>query len=325
MILQNYVYIPSEMMNYFSSFTYLFVLLFVSDSAIDFLKPTIVAARIISIATIVVTFVIISNPILIPSMFKSKIVEGTFRIMIRPILGYSFLSVFHLSASTIIIPFGYALANFFYRKKIIALFECILYVFALFFSGTRANILACILVFFGIYLYYIYYLKKNKLLFVCFLSIIAMSMFILIFLLLNDPTSGSSTIKEKHVVSILELLKNNMNILSLGNGPGSLYYTEGFQDFTTRSELSYYELIRSFGLFSAIVFCLVYFFPAIIIFNGGIFCFSVSISYLAYLFIAGTNPLLIVPQGFTMLLVAYNCKFNSSKFLMYTQNLKGNI
>lgn len=150
--------------------------------------------------------------------------------------------------------------------------------------------------------------------FVFLLVVVCFFVFLIVFLLLTDETSGSSAIKYGHLVSIRKLLSGNLNIFLFGNGPGSLYYSEGFKGFTYLSEVSYYELLRNYGLFSAVIICFVYFSPLIIFFlQKKILPFSIFISYLAYLFIAGTNPLLMVPQGYIVLILVYNIGLNINK------------
>ena len=68
------------------------------------------------------------------------------------------------------------------------------------------------------------------------------------------------------------------------------------------TELSFFDLIKNFGCFGTllIVICLLY--PLLNLYNNNSLSklakFSIAISYIAYLFDAGTNPLLISSTGF---------------------------
>jgi hypothetical protein len=252
-------------------------------------------------------------PIIASFLENSSFVNGMFRIERVTFLGYSFFRVFHLSSPIIVVALGHSLASFLYKKKAEYFFKCILFLLALYFSSTRANMLASILIILMIYLYHTLYVKKRVTFFIFISCCFIVFTLILVYLLFTDVSNASSNVKYGHVISLNELFKNNINIFLFGNGPGSLYYTMGFGGLTTRSELSYYEVIRIFGISSSVVIFFIFFYPIFSIPIKSIFSFSFLISYLAYLFIAGTNPLLIVPQGFIMLLLAYNYKLNISR------------
>jgi hypothetical protein len=311
MLLNNYEYEIDSTMSFYTSQIVLFTLMFVSDKTVNLVNPCILAAKIISITTIFLTIIIKTYPGVALIFADSKL----FMIMQRPILGHTFFSVFHLSSPIIVLSLGYEFAVFLSNKLKKYFINCFLYSTALYLSGTRANILSGFLVIMIIYLYYVLFLKKNMLKFVFIFVLICFLGSLMVFLLLTDETSGSSAIKYGHLVSISKLLKGNLNIFLFGNGPGSLYYSEGFHGVTYISELSYYELIRNYGLFSAIIICSIFFSPLLFFMQKKILSFSIFISYLAYLFIAGTNPLLMVPQGYVVLIFAYNVGVNNNKRL----------
>jgi hypothetical protein len=310
MYINDYVFVPGDTITYFISPLYLLVLVFISDESVNIFYPCLMSARIISVMTIGISVLVIFFPLTVAFLEEIVIVKEMFRISDSiVIMGHSFIRVFHISSPTVVISLGYSLSLFINKKNIYFFFECLLFIAALLFSGTRANMLSCLLVLVLIICYHVFINRKNMLLFVFFFVIIAFFSLLLVFLLFRDNTNASSAVKYGHISSLNDIFENNINILFFGNGPGSLYYTSGFNDITTRSELSYYELVRIFGVFSALIICMIYFYPLFIIsFNikKNIYSFSFCISYLAYLFIAGTNPLLIVPQGFTMLLLAYS-------------------
>jgi hypothetical protein len=321
MFLNNYKYDLDGTISFYTSQVVLSVLVFVSDKKINFIEPCRIAAKIITFVTIFLALVIVKYPEAIMLFVDSKV----FKVMKRPIFGHSFLSVFHLSSPIIIISLGYEFTVFLINKKKRYFLYCILYSFALYFSGTRANMLAGVLVLMIVYLYYMLFFKRNMLQFVSLLIFICFIGLFLIFLLLTDKTSGSSVIKHGHLVSMNKLFSGNLNIFLFGNGPGSLYYSEGFKSFTYLSEMSYYEMVRNYGLFSAVIICFVYFFPLIIFLaQKKILSFSIFISYLAYLSIAGTNPLLMVPQGYIVLILSYNLGLNINRNSEYLSTEKNN-
>lgn len=316
MLLMDYRYAPELFLSYYKSFLTLFILSFNVEKGY-LLKPFKWVCIILSIITIVVSIITIYFPIS-AVMFTKPPFDIIFMIHQRPILGITLTMVFHLSAPVIIIQYGLTLYSYFKNKNRRDLLLSILFAIALFCSGTRANILAEILVLGLIYLYYKYKIC-HKAYFVAFMSMIFLGMaFIMIFMLLTDSSSGSSDIKSKHIESMMELFSSNPNIFFLGNGPASEYYTPGYNCYTNITEISYMDLIRLFGIFGAMSIIFIYVYPLINIFyhcDFEDFCFGIS--YLSYLFIAGTNPLLIVPQGFIALIIAYMYKNNDYQIELF--------
>jgi hypothetical protein len=211
----------------------------------------------------------------------------------------------------LVLVFGYYLYKYLSKKEVKSLFFTILYSFTLSVTGTRANILSVLLITFFIYLFYFLYVKK----YVCFsvlIFLIGIVCFSIIIFLLFTIKNTSSIAKDGHLISYIEYFSENPVKILFGQGPGALFYTKGFRQAVTNTELSYLELIRMFGIFFTTVIIIIYAYPVVIMLvNKSFFTFSISISYIAYLFIAGTNPLLIGPTGFIALSIAFY--FNNHK------------
>lgn len=118
----------------------------------------------------------------------------------------------------------------------------------------------------------------------------------------------SNTIKYGHLDSYAALFDENPLFLIFGQGPGATFYSEGFGEVVVRTEWSYLDLIRNYGVFSLII---------VFVFAKPIFSFwkyrkqddfnyCMFWSYLVYLLIAGTNPLLMSSTGMIVLLMAYS-------------------
>lgn len=95
-----------------------------------------------------------------------------------------------------------------------------------------------------------------------------------------------------------------------------MFWTDGWGGrYTSQTELSYLEIIRNYGLIGATVIIVLFFSPFMSIVNNKkistYYKYSFSIGYLAYLFIAGTNPLLNCATGYlTLALFAYMANHN---------------
>lgn len=313
MLLNNYLYDQKLFLAYFKTFITTFVLCV--DIPYKYLsKPLVGVSIIISFLTIFFTIISIHIPSLI-FLFEIPPFDTIFISQIRPILGMNFYMVFHISSPIIILVLGQKFSEFLQKPSFSLLCLIILYGFTMFFSGTRANMLATVLVMGLIYLLYCFK-KEHQLGKVVFLStFFSLFTLIIVFVLLTDSSSGSSDIKNKHIESTVQLfLENNISMLLFGNGPASVFYTSGFNEYTNRTELSYLDLFRLFGIFGAVPIIFIYIYPLFGLLKKGTYeSLSFFISYLAYLFIAGTNPLLIVPQGFIALIIAYNHMFKQKE------------
>jgi hypothetical protein len=309
MLLSNEKYDPSFIKMYSSTFLTLTVLIFTHTSNIDLWKPVKIAAFIISVSTLIIFSIVVLIPESVLLLSLIDIFTNVFMIAEHKLVLYWWIpSIFHKSSPILTMVLGYYLYKYLSKKELQKLIFVILYAFTISVTGTRANIISLLLIVFFISLYYILYIKK----YVCFsflLFIIGLTCFSVLVFLLFTVKNSSSVAKDGHLISYIEYFSENPTKFLFGQGPGALFYTTGFRQSVTNTELSYLELIRMFGIFFSTVMVFIYIYPVIILFaSKTFFTFSISISYLAYLFIAGTNPLLIGPTGFTVLSIAFYIK-----------------
>lgn len=294
---------------YSTTFLTLIALVFTHTSNIDLWKPFKIAAFIISIVTLIIFSFVILIPESILFLSLTDIFTNVFTIAEHKLILYWWIpGVFHKSSPVLVMVLGYNLYRYLSKKELKCLFFVILYAFTLFATGTRANILSVLLIIFFIILFYFFYIKKN----ICFSVLIFLTgviCFSIVVFLLFTVKNSSSLAKDGHLISYIEYFSENSIKFLFGQGPGSLFYTKGFHRAVTNTELSYLELIRMFGIFFAMIIIFIYVYPGMVLLvNKTFFTFSISISYIAYLFIAGTNPLLIGPTGFTVLLIVFYLK-----------------
>lgn len=298
MMLRNIDY-DSSFVNMYSTTFLLLIIFFINNDKIEIRYGFNVVCFVIALITIILSYIIINIPALTLVILENEKLNTAFMIAEhKKFLWWWFSSVFHMASPILIIQV--ALKFYFFLKTHQKRFflATVFYLVAMFFTGTRANVFAEILVIGLIYLYYLFY-KKKKIYSATFLCLIFIAFaFIGTFLLLTVKNS-SSNMKDMHMVSYNVLFSENPSYILLGQGPGAWLYDFGWKKLCTNTELSYMELIRMFGLFFTIAIMCLYAYPFLhFIKKPNFFSFSVSIAYLAYLFIAGTNPLLIGPTGF---------------------------
>jgi hypothetical protein len=101
-------------------------------------------------------------------------------------------------------------------------------------------------------------------------------------------------VKGGHFESYMDLFANDPGILVYGMGMGRPFYSAGFDSLVYNTELTYFELVRVWGLPLGAAFLFLCFKPALSRSMG----MGGKIASLLYLFVAGTNPLLISSTGF---------------------------
>jgi hypothetical protein len=125
---------------------------------------------------------------------------------------------------------------------------------------------------------------------------------------LLNPSETSNEIKALHSGSYAEHFEDHPSYLLLGQGEGTRFYSRGFQDFTTVTELSYFELVRQFGIPVTVVFVIFLLSPMIVLIRNRPFESDygyLAVGYGAYLLVSATNPLLISSTGMLVVVMVW--------------------
>ncbi len=156
--------------------------------------------------------------------------------------------------------------------------------------------------------------RVGKLRYLLYPLLIVFALFVigLILLLASETEEVSNTIKYAHITSYIKLFSEHPWYLLIGQGAGTSFYTEGFRRMMSETEWSYMELLRCYGLFSLFIIGVLLYplknFWAQVRkddFMAGIFA-----TYIVYLLVAGTNPLLLSSTGMIMIWIIYSCVSN---------------
>lgn len=220
---------------------------------------------------------------------------------------YSFYYKIFLRTSPLIVIL------FFYYIKINRRIMTILALVTLVLTGTRANVgftLICLFMYFVVK--YGKRLTKKSILILYFIILVT-SILMLIFLpnIINRfiiLSKGSDIVRNGHIKGILDLIKYNPSIIFTGMGIGTKFfsYSRGFVDSI---ELSYIDLIRQIGLPFFLIYMNFLVYPIIKIKTNKIIIWG----YIAYLMIAGTNPLLINSTGYVVYIYIYTLLLEERK------------
>ncbi len=227
----------------------------------------------------------------------------------RYILGFKLFGIYYKSFVCLVLPlffFYYSLAHVKKRIQWLYVVPALLMTVAFFFSGTRATML---LPFFMVVMVGYRRVTQTRRVRYFLYPVIALgaAMFlILVVLLASERGEASNTIKFAHLISYRQLFDTHPLYFLLGEGLHTRFYSEGFHKLTFETEWTYVELIRCYGVASLLVlFTLLFPLYRLFRFRKSDYVLGVMASYVAYMLIAGTNPLLVSSSGMLVVLTAY--------------------
>jgi hypothetical protein len=119
-----------------------------------------------------------------------------------------------------------------------------------------------------------------------------------------SAASTSTAIKVGHIESIFNLMSRNVGTFLFGMGVGSSFYSLGVNKVVTNVEVSHFNLMRQFG----VIYALGFFSYVLLLFislrrldeTGRLLSIGLALLFIA----AGTNPLLISPVFFLVLVIS---------------------
>ena len=212
---------------------------------------------------------------------------------------YSFYYKVFLKSSPLIV----LLINDSLKKKKIILTA--LSILAMLFTGTRANVLLCVI--FVLYVLAFNYEKKGKekVLVTFWVVSILIFCFPLIYEYINEIMSSkgaiaSDEIRNGQMRSFIEIFSDPFNLI-FGMGLGALFFNYGRNAYTTTAEFSYLELMRQIGVPLFVVFMFFVLKPLTANISK-----QDKIAYICYLIIAFTNPLLFSSTAYLLYIFVYN-------------------
>lgn len=228
----------------------------------------------------------------------------------RSFLGIEILAFYLKSCVSFLMVFAYYMLTVMKKKNfkistILALSIIIAYFLV---SGTRSTMLVPFFLFIVIAARIYKNTQYYKYLIYPIIALLAISFLVVLVSMATETGEYSNEIKYGHIGSYIELFEENPMYLLLGQGPGTGFYSEGFGKFVYRTEWSYLDLLRCYGVLSLLI---IYVFakPLITFWkkrNDDDMIYCVFWSYLAYMLIAGTNPLLLSSTGMITLLMVYS-------------------
>jgi len=226
---------------------------------------------------------------------------------VRNFYGFTVVMIYYKTSALLVFPLAYFLYRFMLNRRFMYLLLSVICFAALFLSGTRGNIIAAFIV--VVYLFFNHIIVNKKII-VLFISILftIYAGFVFISNLSFDDKDTSQDIKAGHMQSYIQLFKDKPLTLLFGEGPGSKFFSKGLNANILQSELTYLDLVRMFGIPLTIILLAILAYPLLYLSKNKLSNKhkDAVIAYYAYLFIVGTNPLLISSTGVVAVIIMYS-------------------
>lgn len=309
---------------YLNSFFFFLLLIVVEVNKVKLTTIFNISTLLIVAITGASYIILLHNPTTFDELYRYFVVEKEVAIYaLRKYGDYTLLMMFYKTSPLLVFPLAYYLHKLLIVKNrsklILNIFALVSIIITLFLSGTRANISSLALILLFYILFYSY--KKYKT-----LALVVGSFYLLLFFygatkladIFLSSTEYSYTVKIGHLLSYFEHFSNHIGVLIFGQGIGSTIYSTGVHRTVTVTELTYLELVRIWGLPITIIFGTILLIPIYKELKNH----SIShlfIAYIAYLFIAGTNPLLLSSTGMLVLVYVFSEMYRSKVQTFQTQ------
>lgn len=248
------------------------------------------------------TFAMIGTSFFLPALFEilygfSVEKHNAIITTSRDMLGVGVGMFYYKTSPLVLFSFSYYFSRAIFPgpRRLAALLAVIVFGATLLFSGARANFLCAVFVA-SILLMFAFARRAGWA--IAFLFILAgtTAFAMTVVVKLANPAEASNTIKLLHVQSYEREFTDHPSSLLWGEGADTSFYSEGFRDWATDTELSYLELVRVYGVPITLAFLVCLALPLKSLFRTR--RYDLLLAYIGYLFICGSNPLLISSTGF---------------------------
>ncbi len=306
-LIQNSIKDPEFAMGVVKSFSIFFLVNLIIDSKYPIYKNFNWFLLLIPLIIIPCYFTLLWNVDLFKriAMFFSEKNETAFSP--RNFYGINVIMLYYRTSALLVFPLSLFLYRFLKHRNywnLLLFFICFI---TLFLSGTRGNIIATVLI--TVYLLINSLSRKRKFI---QLSITVLVLFYGLLLFIGSLSLGekdsSQEIKSGHFSSYITLFETKPSIFIFGQGLGSEFFSTGLNQNIVQSELTYLDLVRIFGVPGTLLVLLILTYPLVYMYKKSMnYKYTAAVcSYYGYLFIVGSNPLLISSTGIIAVIIMYS-------------------
>jgi hypothetical protein len=285
-------------LQYFKSHLFLIFSLFLSPlNLLGFAEKTFITLLVVLAHVIIALFLI--SLVVPPPVFDAILVFGRqtnlFLLGEREYGGVHFPTMYYVTAPLLVFCLAYFLERASKKVDERTVYLILVSVAGLFLSGTRNNILISLL----IPAYYFLHHRPGRLVLSLALPIVLVlaagvlrSMF--------DPQDVSNATKIAYLVDYSAILTDPKTLL-LGQGLGTRFFASGLGEVVSITELSYFEIVRTYGIIVGVAFFLYLIYPLILLVRSRDPKYYFTVGYAAYLLGSYSNPYLLSSSGMMVL------------------------
>lgn len=302
-------------MGMMKSFSMLILLLWVPYYNI--LKLAKITAFITCLIATILFIAVVSNELIETVVYEYMSNNNAMVLMShRSFLGITIFGMYYRSLISTVLPFYlYCYALFVKRTHVVWNFICVAIItFAFFISGTRSTMLLPFVIIGLAFYQSVRHTKWMKNLIYPLLIVGSFLFLFVLYKLASEKGETSNAIKYGHLISYQRQFEYFPIYYIMGQGTGSWLYSAGFRSSVTQTEWTYLELLRMCGIFMTFIM-MTLFYPLFAMrkyFKNDI-TLGIAAAYVMFIFISGTNPLLMSSTGMVVVLMAfaYISKLNS--------------
>jgi hypothetical protein len=294
-----------EGFRYLKSYLFLTVCIPLVSKRIDLVRPLSFLLSTVSVATILVYLVTITNDILRTPIALFGDTYTIFSITDRTYAGLTYESVYFHSSPIITV----ALAYFSYRylhtqgwAKFGNLFLVILNVCGMLRSGTRNNMIVGI---FTPLMVIAWYRPGRPRLIIAGLLVLALAAGLGTGVLqaMLSPDEAGNSVKVQHLRDYGTLLSDWRTFL-FGQGLGAPFFSSAWANTTTIAEPSYFEILRNYGfVLSPLLYVLIFYPLRTLADPRARASHYLFLGYFSYLYVCTANPVLLSSSGMLVLAI----------------------
>jgi hypothetical protein len=297
---------------YLQSYAFFLLVIILTSTDIDLLRPLCITLTWLSgVIVLIAILAMTSSPETYLLLYELGAEFGVLALSERTYGGATFLTIYYVTAPLLVVSVGYfsrlAVESRGYEQVRNVLLLA-LNVLGMFLAGTRNSIIFSIVV---PLLVLVWYSKRKSLVSVgtvlVLISLATLNSEVILDML--DPGDVSNAPKLLHLRDYLDMLSDPIRLV-LGYGLGSFFYSRGFGEYTSLTELTYFEFIRSFGLVLAMAYYMFLLFPLIALsLSRAKKEHALYLSYACYLLMSATNPFLVSSSGMLVISIVWYTTF----------------
>lgn len=283
-------------------FSMLLIIPVIVSEGIDLVVPILRWSILIAVITLLLVAVSLVSPPIFAVVKGFAVESGVALIRERSELGLGIGSFYYKTASVLVFPIAYHFRNLLNGQRPLRSTALLLmFIAAVLCTDSRALVIA-------VFIVAVFFITQKlrgafgwtPALMVLFVMLALPAGYFAAFFHSNDLSNAA---KLGHIRSYEELFNDHPTYLLWGQGADTEFYTEGFEDKTTLTEMTYIDLIRWFGIPIAVLIMGGVLYPVFALVKQGDASSSyLVVPYVAYLWEAASNPLLVC--GFGILVVS---------------------